>query len=143
MLIEFEAVDTLRVVLDRPGQLHGVDAAVRGEQLDAVRRALGVDPVSQQLGDQRAHCRAGRAERVVLRFGVLVAGGDPSVADSHGRDCIANPQARDVAAYHGIRYNFPCLNAAGSQSVSRTIVHETHLTAGVSLGRCAAVGEWD
>jgi hypothetical protein len=29
----------------------------------------------------------------------LVPGGDPSVADSYERDCIANPRARDVAAY--------------------------------------------
>jgi hypothetical protein len=35
---------------------------------------------------------AGRAQYVVLGFRVLVAGGDPPVADSQGRYCIANPR---------------------------------------------------
>jgi hypothetical protein len=34
---------------------------------------------------------AGRAKRIVLGFGVLVAGGDPSVADSHGLDLYREP----------------------------------------------------
>jgi hypothetical protein len=36
---------------------------------------------------------AGRDQVVVLGLGVLVAGGDPPVADSQGRDCIANPES--------------------------------------------------
>ncbi len=41
---------------------------------------------------------AGGGERVVLGVGMLVAGGDPSVADSHARECIANPRRVDVGA---------------------------------------------
>ena len=61
---------------------------------------------------------AGCAERIVLCFGVLVAGGDPSVANSHGLDCIANPRERDVAAYTAFVTTFPASTAPVS-GVSR------------------------
>jgi hypothetical protein len=42
---------------------------------------------------------SGRGEYIVLGFGVLIAGGDPSAADSHGAECIANPRHVDVGVY--------------------------------------------
>jgi hypothetical protein len=45
---------------------------------------------------------SGGGERVVLGFGMLVAGGDPPVTDAHARECIANPRQVDVGAYTAI-----------------------------------------
>jgi len=74
-----------------------------------VTRAVGGQKGLVQLGASRELARrlvgedllaAGGGERVVLRFGVLVASGDSlPLADPHPPDRNVNPRRRDIAAY--------------------------------------------
>jgi hypothetical protein len=58
-------------------------------KLDAIAVLTGLLFPEALVGEDLLAAR--RGQRVVLGLGVLVAGGDPPVADSHGRDCIAKP----------------------------------------------------
>jgi len=57
---------------------------------------------------------AGRGERIVLRFGVLIAGGRPARNRFACRKCNANPRQRDIGVYTGCFTTTTCGNGRGS-----------------------------
>lgn len=78
----------------------------------------------------------------MLGFRVLVARGDPSVADSQNRSCIANPRQRDIAAYTGCVTTLPRSAVSGDWGVSRTaFLRPRRRPARVRQHRCS-LREW-
>lgn len=101
-LVQDDQVHT--AVLERLGQLdHVLEGAAELVELGNYQLALGSVGYQQRLaqlgpGGGLAGCfvdedlsARGSGERVVLRFGVLVAGEDPPVADSHGPEVYCEP----------------------------------------------------
>jgi hypothetical protein len=72
---------------------------------------------------------AGGGECVVLCFGMLAAGGDPSVADSHGLQRVADPDSETLKRTRHVRRSGPGRTFSGTYRLvnerNRTLQSET------------------